>query len=246
MADIQTIDHLSLLDILPENLLADEKVYAAAKAVDDELQQLIVSCIEVLHLPRLGELPEEVVDLLAWERHVDFYEPSMSIETKRQLVRESIAWHRIKGTKAAVEKMAQTVFKGGVVTEWFEYGGEPYHFRIDLLTAPNITQDDTVRLLAVVNASKNVRSVLDELRFRREAQNDMYYASAPTIHTTYEIRPAEITDATADARRYIGAAVSTHTAYEVYPDTVRDAVIGNMLYAGGVGNIYKVLEVTQT
>ena len=246
MVDIQTIDHLSLLDILPENLLADEKVYAAAKAVDDELQQLIASCIEVLHLPRLGELPEEVVDLLAWEWHVDFYEPSADIATKRQLVRESIAWHRIKGTKAAVEKMAQTVFKGGVVTEWFEYGGEPYHFRIDVLNAPNMTEESRDRLLAVVKASKNTRSWLDELRFRREAQNDMYYAAAPSIHTIYEIRPAEITDATAEARRYVGAAVSAHTTYEVYHGIVQDAAIDSTLYAGGVGSIYKSMEVTQT
>ena len=236
----------SLLDILPQNLLVDKKINAAARALDDELQKITEATRNALLLPRLDELSEEVIDLLAWQWHVDFYEPSMSIETKRQLVRESIAWHRIKGTKAAVEKMAQTVFKGGVVTEWFEYGGEPYHFRIDLLTAPNITQDDTARLLAVVNAAKNVRSVLDELRFRREAQNDMYYASAPTIHTTYEIRPAEITDATAEAQRYIGATVSTHTAYEVYPDTVQDAAIGSTLYAGGVGSIYKSIEVTQT
>ena len=246
MADIQIIDHLSLLDILPENLLADEKVYAAAKAVDDELQRLIASCVEVLHLPRLDELPEEVIDLLAWEWHVDFYEPSADIATKRQLVRESIAWHRIKGTKAAVEKMAQTVFKGGVVTEWFEYGGEPYHFRIDVLNAPNMTEESRERLLAVVNASKNTRSWLDELRFRREAQNDMYYAGAPSIHTTYEIRPAEITDATAEARQYIGAAVSTHTAYEVYPDIVRDTATESSIYTGGIGSIYKSIEVTQT
>ena len=241
--DLQSV---SLIDILPPNLLADKQIYAAARALDDELQKITTATRNALLLPRLDELSEEVIDLLAWQWHVDFYEPSMSIETKRQLVRESIAWHRIKGTKAAVEKMAQTVFKGGVVTEWFEYGGEPYHFRIDLLTAPNITQDDTARLLAVVNAAKNVRSVLDELRFRREAQNDMYYASAPTIHTAYEIRPAEITDATAEARQYIGAAVSTHTAYEVYPDTVQDAVIGSTLYASGIGSIYKSIEVTQT
>ena len=241
--DLQSV---SLLDILPPNLLADEQIYAAARALDDELQKITAATRNALLLPRLDELSEEVIDLLAWQWHVDFYEPSMSIETKRQLVRESIAWHRIKGTKAAVEKMTQTVFKGGVVTEWFEYGGEPYHFRIDLLTAPNITQDDTARLLAVVNASKNVRSVLDELRFRREAQNDMYYSSAPTTHTTYEIRPAEITDATAEARRYIGAAVSAHTAYEVYPETVRDAAIGSTLYASGIGSIYKSIEVTQT
>ena len=241
--DLQSV---SLLDILPPNLLADKQIYAAAQALDDELQKITEATRNALLLPRLDELSEEVIDLLAWQWHVDFYEPSMSIETKRQLVCESIAWHRIKGTKAAVEKMAQTVFKGGVVTEWFEYGGEPYHFRIDLLTAPNITQDDTARLLAVVNAAKNVRSVLDELRFRREAQNDMYYASAPSIHTTYEIRPAEITDATVEARQYIGAAISAHTTYEIYPGIVQDAAIDSTLYAGGVGSIYKSMEVTQT
>ena len=241
--DLQSV---SLIDILPPNLLADKQIYAAARALDDELQKITAATRNALLLPRLDELSEEVIDLLAWQWHVDFYEPSMSIETKRQLVRESIAWHRIKGTKAAVEKMTQTVFKGGVVTEWFEYGGEPYHFRIDVLNAPNMTEENRGRLLAVVNASKNTRSWLDELRFRREAQNDMYYASAPSIHTTYEIRPAEITDATAEARQYIGAAVSTHTAYEVYPVTVQDAAIGSTLYAGGVGSIYKVLEVTQT
>ena len=241
--DLQSV---SLIDILPPNLLADKQIYAAARALDDELQKITAATRNALLLPRLDELSEEVIDLLAWQWHVDFYEPSMSIETKRQLVRESIAWHRIKGTKAAVEKMAQTVFKGGVVTEWFEYGGEPYHFRIDVLNAPNMTEESRDRLLAVVEASKNTRSWLDELRFRRKAQNDMYYASAPTIHTTYEIRPTEITDATAEARRYIGAAVSAHTAYEVYPETVRDATIGSTLYAGGVGSIYKSIEVTQT
>ena len=241
--DLQSV---SLIDILPPNLLADKQIYAAARALDDELQKITAATRNALLLPRLDELLEEVIDLLAWQWHVDFYEPSMSIETKRQLVRESIAWHRIKGTKAAVEKMAQTVFKGGVVTEWFEYGGEPYHFRIDLLTAPNITQDDTARLLAVVNAAKNVRSWLDELRFRRETHNTTYLAAAPSIHTTYEIHPAEITDATAEGERYIGTAVSTHTAYEVYPCMLRDASQDGALYAGGVGNIYKVLEVTQT
>lgn len=90
------------------------------------------------------------------------------------------------------------------------------------------------------------QSVLVTYVFERELQDTLYYAAAPSIHTTYEIRPAEITDATAEARRYIGVAVSTHTAYEVYPDTVQDAVIGSTLYVGGVGNIYKVLEVTQT
>ena len=241
--DLQSV---SLLDILPPNLLADKQIHAAARALDDELQKITVATRNALLLPRLDELSEEVIDLLAWQWHVDFYEPSADIATKRQLVRESIAWHRIKGTKAAVEKMTQTVFKGGVITEWFEYGGEPYHFRIDVLNAPNMTEENRERLLAVVNASKNTRSWLDEVRFQRETRNLVYVGEAASIHTTYEIRPAEISDATANAQRYIGTAVSTHTAYEVYPSIVQDAAIGSTLYAGGIGSIYKSIEVTQT
>ena len=74
----------------------------------------------------------------------------------------------------------------------------------------------------------------------------LYYAAAPSVHTTYEIHPAETMDATADGGRHIGAAVSTHTVYEVYPDTVQDVAIGSTLHVGGIGSIYKVLEVSQT
>ena len=240
------LQHTSLFDILPQNLLEDQQIKAAAQALDAELQKITEATKEALLLPRLDELPEAVIDLLAWQWHVDFYEPSMSLETKRQLVRESIAWHRLKGTKAAVEKMVQAVFRGGVVTEWFEYGGEPYHFRVDILSAPQITAENTTRLLNVIDASKNIRSWLDEITYRRDLQDSLHYAAAPALHTIYEIRPAEITDATADVRQYIDAAVSTHTAYEVYPDIVRDAAIGSTLYAGGICSIYKSIEVTQT
>ena len=85
------------------------------------------------------------------------------------------------------------------------------------------------------------------LHFEKDiAKATIHYAAAPTLHATYEIRPAEITDVTEEARWCIGAAVSTHTAYEVYPDIVQDAAIGSTLYASGIGSIYKRIEVTQT
>ena len=49
---------------------------------------------------------------LGWEMHVDVWagwEGDLSIEKKRQLIDESIEWHRHKGTKWAVERMLQTV-----------------------------------------------------------------------------------------------------------------------------------------
>ena len=118
--DLQSV---SLLDILPPNLLADEQIKAAAQALDTELQKITDATREALLLPRLDELPEAVIDLLAWQWHVDFYEPvGMDIETKRRLIKSSIAWHRIKGTPAAVEQVVSAAFDTSHVKEWFEYG----------------------------------------------------------------------------------------------------------------------------
>lgn len=70
---MKSIEDISLLDILPENLKADTKISALAKGLDLELQKLSAQTRLPLHLPRLDELPNEVLDQLAYQYHVDFY-----------------------------------------------------------------------------------------------------------------------------------------------------------------------------
>lgn len=141
---IKDLTSISLLDILPSNLLEDPQVSAAARALDAELQAVTRATAETLHLPCLDELPETVVDLLAWQWHVDFYEPlGLDIATKRRLVKESIAWHRTKGTPAAVEKMLKAVWGSAHIEEWFEYGGSPGCFRVDIATTEAIQNAQT-------------------------------------------------------------------------------------------------------
>lgn len=162
---IRDIQKISLLDVLPPSILNDKKINAAAQALDVELQKLSGVVPEVLHIPRLDELPEKVLDLLAWHYHCDFYEPvGMSIETKRNLIRESIAWHRIKGTPAAVEKLARIVFKDAHVEEWFEYDGEPYRFKV-AAKGLSYTGDEAATFFRMVEAAKNERSWLDNILF---------------------------------------------------------------------------------
>lgn len=178
--------------------------------------------------------------LPSWE---DVYQTNppydANIDLRRTLVKAKMLG-RQPATKHRVELLVNTFTKGGdaYVEEDVAPGSFQLHFPSIILWQEQLEE----ALDAAVPAH-----LMYDLHFEKDkADAVLYYASAPSIHTTYEIRPAEITDATAEARQYIGAAVSTHTAYEVYPDTVQDAAIGNMLYAGGVGNIYKVLEVTQT
>ena len=158
---VEEFRSLSLLEILPESIRGDPQLQAAAQAFDKELQAVTRDIRENLLLSRIDELPEAVVDLLAWQWHVDFYQPvGLDVETRRRLVKQSIAWHRIKGTPAAVEQVLSAAFSDAEVTEWFEYGGEPYHFRIK---ASGFTpQSKTVKdLLRALDTVKNVRSWLD-------------------------------------------------------------------------------------
>ena len=57
------------------------------------------------------------------------YNPGWDIEAKRATIKSSDKIYRKRGTKWAVEQVIADVFGGGFVTEWNEYGGEPYHFK---------------------------------------------------------------------------------------------------------------------
>ncbi|MBO4779885.1 MAG: phage tail protein [Selenomonadaceae bacterium] len=152
-----------LTEILPESILRDAKLRASAEALDVELEKLSAAIREVLHLPRLDELSGRILDYLAEEFHCDFWEPLyLSDDEKKSMIRESIAWHRIKGTVAAVEKIAAMVWRDCEISEWFDYGGEPYHFRIKTRGFKS-TPDGFKTFLRMIDAAKNVRSVLEKI-----------------------------------------------------------------------------------
>ena len=178
--------------------------------------------------------------LPSWE---DVYQTNppydASIDLRRTLVKAKMLG-RQPATKRRIELLVNTFTKGGdaYVEEDVAPGSFRLHFPSVILWQERMEE----ALEAAVPAH-----LMYDLHFKKDkADAVLSYAAAPTIHTTYEIRPAEITDATAEARQYIGAAVSAHTTYEVYPGIVQDAAIGSTLYAGGIGSIYKSMEVTQT
>lgn len=153
-----------LSDIIPESLKADKKFYSIAKALDAELQEIQSLSRLVLLLPRLDELQDSVLDQLAWQYHVDFYSDAFKPEIKRQMIRESFYLHRIKGTKKAVEKYLSALMSDVEVSEWFDYGGEPYYFKITT-GGFKIHLDDDARFAELIDEAKNLRSWLEAIVF---------------------------------------------------------------------------------
>ena len=155
---MQSIQQPKLSGILPRSLSYDEKFNALAKALDAQLEKLSGDVKQVLHLPRLDELDGQILDLLAWQLHVDNYTPLwLDDQTKRNLIRNSIAYHRKKGTRAAVNDVLAAFNVPVEIEEWFEADDmEPYWFRAT--TEIKNAGKDLDALIRRIWDAKNVRS----------------------------------------------------------------------------------------
>jgi phage tail P2-like protein len=159
------LSNVSILKLIAPNIAEDPNVKMAAEAFDEVLKNIIKKITDIEVIPNLvldRIVNETLIDLLAWQFHVDFYEPSMPIEIKRQLVLKSLDWHYRKGTPSVVEEIVSTVFSRAIIQEWFEYEGLPYHFRI--ATDEQMPDEETRnKLYRVINSVKNTRSFLDSI-----------------------------------------------------------------------------------
>lgn len=127
-------DDILLNDILPDSIADNTEIKNAANIIDPELLSVSLCIREALLLSRIDELPEYVIDLLAWQYHVDMYEPlNLPIDTKRSLVRNAILLHRHKGTPWAItQSLTNMGFNYTQIKEWWDLGTDPHTFSVSL------------------------------------------------------------------------------------------------------------------
>ena len=224
---------------LPQSL-DKENVQEVAKVVDDTLLSFDKTIAEVLIYPAIDMLGSELINTLAIQMHCDFYDDTLPLAVRRNLVKNSIAWHRIKGTPAAVEQMIQTVYQTGVVEEWFDYGGEPFFFKVNLGDS-QITTQKIKNLIKMINASKNVRSWLEVLRFSKSIDITRYLGCFADVHKKYEIIPGIVQGGDISSSIFIGGHNDIHHSADVRVQHVSGAEAqGNILLGGNLSGYGKV------
>lgn len=120
-----------IIDILPDILKYRPDVQAVSYAIRMQIARIYDLSQRCRMLADVDALGEDVLDLLAIELQSIYYDTSLPIDKKRDIIRSTLRWHWYGGTKASVEDYIRTIFGGGDVTEWYEYGGSPYTFKID-------------------------------------------------------------------------------------------------------------------
>lgn len=102
---------------------------------------------------------EKYLPFLAYAFKVDFWDEKLSIPKKRALIKESVLLHQKKGTLWAIERVLEILEVKAEIREWFQYGGEPYFFKIKLSIEqefPHLNQ-----LQKLIDVYKNVRSIFE-------------------------------------------------------------------------------------
>lgn len=175
--DLKTVD---LLKLQTKTMQQDLDVQGFTAALNLQIQQLAAETINVLSYSRIDDLPEEVLDILAWQFNVDWYDAKSEIAVKRQAINEALLIHQIRGTPAAVQKVVEIYLGDGDVEEWFDYEGLPYHFRITT-NNPEATNEKATLLATAVDKVKRKSTVLDSVIIKTGDTMSLYEGFA--LHT---------------------------------------------------------------
>ena len=144
---------------VPKFILADKYGFAVAMAIEAALRMFNevvdkgVKCVS-----DYDTMPEWRLDELAWELNC-LYDYSASVESKRDWIKNAIPYYRLYGTPKALYNYFKSVFDGVELDEAYQYGGEPFHFRVTV--DGEYTPEGEAWALAAIAQAKNVRSVLD-------------------------------------------------------------------------------------
>ena len=150
-------------DIMPENLAEQPEIQALAYAVGRQVEKLLAYADGARTYAAIYAVPEKVLDLLAVELRTPSYDENFSIKVKRTLIAESLLFYAQMGTPAAVNRIIETIFETGYIEEWYEYDGDPHHFRAYVGDGGEVGPGELEEFRRVLSSVKRLSSWLDDI-----------------------------------------------------------------------------------
>lgn len=171
----------SFYEMLPPNF-QNQSTIALSYALDRQMKKLVdYSYITLLYV-NISGLTEKMLDTISDNFKIAGYNKQYDIDTKKTLLLEAFLKYSRLGTKGSVDELVKTVFGDGDVSEWQDYSGKPYFFRINLVDKsmpPEVFYPFAQNLFK----TKNVRSWLEYLMME---ENNTHNVFAGTLNHELE------------------------------------------------------------
>ena len=150
-------------DIMPENLASQVETKAFAYAVGRQIEKLCAYSDAARTYAAIATMPEWLLDYMAVELRTPSYDENYSLKTKRALIQGSLLFYTQMGTPAAVNRIIETIFETGYIEGWYEYDGDPHHFRAYVGDGGEVGPGELEEFRRVLSSVKRLSSWLDDI-----------------------------------------------------------------------------------
>ena len=204
--------------LLPDILKKDERLKAFAELEGKNFKEVSAK-LPYLFVYKLENLSDSELEELAWQFDISKVEWELATDRKQkeELIKNNILLKAKRGTPWAIKRVLELLGLEGQIQEWFEYGGQPYRFKVDIDLKYQGLQSDTYdKLLNLIEEYKNLRSKLEVLNIYLTSdfkQNRATACLSGHDMTVYPYQVKEIQTNFGDYRAIGYQAVNTTTVY---------------------------------
>lgn len=201
------IFNIDLTRTLPPALKQDRTMQALSQIIARELQENArLICNNIIYA-RIDELPEKLLDILAYDLHIDWYNYDSSIEDKRELIKTSVKIHKKLGTVFAVETAIKALHEDCRIEEWFEYEGCPFCFRLLVDLNNNKLKVNIDEIISRVYMCKRLTAHFEAVILKKTYFQNLFLGIARTYFIKLSVRVKEYNKKMREINRmYIGIA----------------------------------------
>jgi len=159
---------------LPPNL-QDVENECFAYALDKQIKKFHELAKSLTIWSNLDEVDPKYYDYLALCIRAPYYRSEYENEMKLSLLKTSLEMNRYAGTRSAIDKLLDTIFERAEFKPWYDYDGEPYHFKP--IIYDTLAEDANTVFMNVIKKVKAARSVMDEVEVARQLNGRVTYGA---------------------------------------------------------------------
>ena len=184
-----------LIKSFPYALSGNDKITMLAVVVAEAMMKLYSDNNILFIFSMIDRLDEKLLDILASDFKVDWWDFNASVEDKRAVFKSHFGIHRKLGTAGAVKNAISSIYESATISEWFDYGGLPYHYKIDIDLGIEFSDYDKFRtVLQNAKIYANQRSILDTISFSSSRKSKLYVGTAVQYGINQLLLVEEISD----------------------------------------------------
>lgn len=173
---------------LPPILKKDKKMQALAQVIAVELQKTAGLIKRNIIYAGIDELPESVLDILAYDLNVDWYDFDYPVEYKRELIKTCIKINMKLGTVYAVETAVRAIYPESRVIEWFDYGGEPFCFKVVLNAGDKNIKINIDDMAKKIKKYKRLTAHLESINIEKTKKGIIYIVPIKEVFVKSNIK----------------------------------------------------------